>query len=233
MYDLDSLVTRMRTVSHFKRMAEADLKAIASGGQIRRYATGTTIFTEGEPAAGMYVLNIGRVHLMKLGPQGQQSIIDVIEPVIMFNEVTALDGGVNLTTAVAVQDCVTWNIDYENFQSLMQRFPQLGLGLLRVLATRNRNLVSMFEDLSFRTVVARAAKLLLDLSDNGKRQIDRREHQNQELAARVATVPEAFSRSLRLLREHHLITCSHLAIIINDSEGLAQLAQVQGHLFKV
>ena len=232
-YDIDSLINRMRTVAHFKRMADADLKAIVSAGQIRRFAAGATIFTEGEPAAGMFVLSAGRVHLMKQGPQGQQSIIDVIEPVIMFNEVTALDGGPNLTTAVAVLDCVTWNISYENFQALMQRFPLMGVSLLRVLATRNRNLVSMFEDLSFRTVVARAAKLLLDLSENGKHEIDRHEHKNQEMAARVATVPEAFSRSLRLFKDRHLITCTYSAIIIQNVQGLANLAQVQGHLFKV
>jgi CRP-like cAMP-binding protein len=233
MYDINSLVNRMRTVSHFKTMPESDLRTIAASGQVRRFAAGATIFTENEPAAGMFVLATGRVHLMKLGPQGQQSIIDVIEPVIMFNEVTALDGGPNLTTAVAVQDCVTWNIPYENFQALMKNYPQLGLGLLRILAARNRTLVSMFEDLSFRTVVSRVAKLLLDLSENGKHPIDRHEHQNQEMAARVATVPEAFSRSLRLFKDRNLITCTHTSILVNDAKELAQLAQIEKHLFKV
>ena len=233
MYDINSLVNRMRTVSHFKQMADADLKTIAAAGQVRRFAAGATIFTEGESAAGMFVLSAGRVHLMKLGPQGKQSIIDVIDPVIMFNEVTALDGGPNLTTAVAVQDCVTWNITFENFQTLMKSYPQIGLGLLRILAARNRTLVSMFEDLSFRTVIARAAKLLLELSENGKHPIDRHEHQNQEMAARVATVPEAFSRSLRLFKDRNLITCTHASIIINGADELAQLAQIEKHLFKV
>jgi len=52
----------------------------------------------------------GRVHLCKLGPNGQQQIMAVIEPVIMFNEITVLDGGPNPTMALAVEDCVTWNI---------------------------------------------------------------------------------------------------------------------------
>lgn len=231
--NLDSLTRLMRTVSHFKTMSDADLKVIASAGQIRRFAAAATIFTEGEPAAGMFVLTSGRVHLMKLGPRGQQSIIDVIDPVIMFNEVTALDGGPNLTTAVAVQECATWKIHHENFQALIQRFPQLGVGMLRVLATRNRNLVSMFEDLSFRTVIARSAKLLLDLSDHGRHEIDRREHQNQEMAARVATVPEAFSRSLRLFKDRRLISCAHSTITIQNVNGLAKLAQIEAQLFKI
>ena len=105
-------------------------------------------------ARGMFVLLTGQVHLRKLGPQGQESILAVIEPVIMFNEVAVLDGGANLTTAVAAHDCTVWQIRCDSFQALLARYPMIGLGLLRVLARRNRFLVSQVEDLSFRTVQA-------------------------------------------------------------------------------
>ena len=45
-------------------------------------------------------------------------------------------------------------------------------------------------------VVARTAKLLLDLSDYGRRPIDRRACSISEMAARISTVPEAISRSM-------------------------------------
>ena len=77
----------------------------------------------------------------------------------------------------------------------------MGLGLLNVLATRNRLLMEHYEDLSFRSVVGRTSKLLLDLSRDGQVDIDRQAHPNVELAARVAAGPEAFSRSLSMLRK--------------------------------
>ena len=156
----------------------------------------------------MFVLLAGQVHLRKLGPQGQESILAVIEPVIMFNEVAVLDGGANLTSAVAAQDCTVWQIGCDSFQALLARYPMIGLGLLRVLARRNRFLVSQVEDLSFRTVQARAAKLLLDLSDTGAQPIDRRKHPNHELAARIATGPEAFSRALNAFKRTGCLTCT-------------------------
>jgi CRP/FNR family cyclic AMP-dependent transcriptional regulator len=115
----------------------------------------------------MFVLMRGMVHLCKIGPQGQINIMAVVEPVIMFNEITVLDGGSNPVTAVAVKDCLIWQIGYDSFQALLEKIPQVGLSLLRVLARRNRQMIAQYEDLSFRSVIARTAKLILDLSEYG------------------------------------------------------------------
>jgi CRP/FNR family transcriptional regulator len=228
MSDFPDLIAQLQQVEHFKRLPEADARAIVTAGRVRRFAAGETIFAEGAPCAGMFVLLTGQVHLRKLGPQGQESILAVIEPVIMFNEVAVLDGGPNLTTAAAAQDCLVWQIGCDSFQALLARYPMIGLGLLRVLARRNRLLVSQIEDLSFRTVQARAAKLLLDLSDFGAHPIDRRKHPNHELAARIATVPEAFSRALNTFKRTGGITSTRSAIAVHCIEDLVALAEQTG-----
>jgi len=228
MSDFPDLIAQLQQVEHFKRLPEADARAIVTAGRVRHFAAGETIFAEGAPCAGMFVLLTGQVHLRKLGPQGQESILAVIEPVIMFNEVAVLDGGPNLTTAAAAQDCMVWQIGCDSFQALLARYPMIGLGLLRILARRNRFLVSQVEDLSFRTVQARAAKLLLDLSDCGAQPIDRRKHPNHELAARIATVPEAFSRALNTFKRTGCITSTRSALAVHCSEDLAALAEQTG-----
>jgi len=110
MMDYQNLSDRLGNVSHFKKLPEADLKAIVSAGQVIRYTAGSTIFAEGEPSAGLYVLFEGQVNLSKLGLQGQECILAVIRPVIMFNEVAVLDGGPNPVTALAVQDSILWRV---------------------------------------------------------------------------------------------------------------------------
>lgn len=226
-----NLVESLGRVEHFKRFPEADRAEIVNAGQVRTFPAGSVIFREGEPAAGMFVLFEGHVHLRKVGPQGQQTIVAEIEPVIMFNEVTVLDGGPNLTTALALQDCVTWNITVDNFQSLLKRYPIVGLSLLRVLAQRTRNLLSQYEDLSFRSVIARTAKLLLDLSNHGKRPINRKKYPNTDLAARIATVPEALSRSLQILRKNGDIVCTRATIIVSQPQTLEKFAQIERTLY--
>jgi len=233
MIDFPSLTERLGSVPHFQSLSESDRMVIVSSGQILHFPAGSTIFHGGKPSAGLYVLFKGQVNLCKLSLQGQESIIAVIRPVIMFNEVSAVDGGPNPVTAVAAQDCATWRIDHEHFTSLMGRFPSLGTGLLRVLVSRNRLLIAHYEDLICRPVRARTAKILLDLSKYGQKPISRRRHSNQELAARVATSPEALSRSLRELRDSDAIECTRAHITILSAEQLADLAYIQPEMFKV
>jgi len=229
---VQDLVTQLGNVRHFGHLAQDARAAIVSAGQVRRLAAGATIFAEGEPCAGMFVLLAGQVHLCKLGLQGQEQIMAVIEPVIMFNEVAALDGGPNPATAIAIQACTTWNIGCSAFHELMIQYPEVGLGLLPVLAARNRLLVSHYEDLSFRSVQARAAKLLLDLSRYGQQPIDRREHTIYEMAARIATVPEAISRSLKTFKQDGLILSTRTSITVCQTQALAAAAQIGPHLLR-
>ncbi|MEJ2706501.1 MAG: Crp/Fnr family transcriptional regulator [Anaerolineales bacterium] len=231
MFTVESLIDRIGAVSHFKGLPRTALKDIVVSGQVLHYSPDQVIFREQEPCSGLYVLFKGEVHLYKIGPQGQETIIGMIEPVIMFNEVSVLDGGPNPVSALAHQGVIVWRVGYERFQMLMERYPPVGLSLLRVLARRNRLLLAHCADLTFRSVLGRTAKILLDLSENGQKTIDRREYSNQVLAARVATVPEPISRSIQSLRHSGLIACSRSWIRVNQPARLAELAQIEPDQF--
>jgi CRP/FNR family transcriptional regulator len=226
MPQLERLARSLGSVRHFQNLPAPDLEAIVSAGRVRRVPEGTAIFHEGGATAGLYVLLAGRVHLYKTGPQGQQVILAVVRPVIMFNEVAALDGGPNPVTAVTVEDSTVWHVSAEALHDLLLRYPQISRGMASMLATRNRFLVAQVEDLSFRTVLARTAKLLLDISDFGRVPIDRHTHPNVELAARIATVPEAFSRSLNVFRKNGCIETTRDAIAVAEPEMLAEAAEI-------
>jgi CRP-like cAMP-binding protein len=226
MKDLPKLLGR---VWHFRHLNMSDLRMIINAGQLKSFQAGSVIFQELAPSAGMFVLFRGKVHLCKLSHTGQIQIISVIEPVIMFNEVTAIDGGPNPFTAMAEKDCITWNIDHQSFVDLVRRFPDpdIGLGMLQVLASRTRLLIDRCEDLSFRPVLARTAKLLLELSNHGTKVINRRGHPIKDLAASIATVPEAISRSLTTLKEDQLIESTRTRITILHPTKLAEIAWME------
>jgi len=227
MADTLHLFERLSKVSHFKTLPPSAIHQIVSAGRIFRYSAGSTIFLEGGMCAGLFVLLSGQVHLCKLGIQGQESILSVIRPVIMFNEVAVLDEGPNPVTAVAILNSLTWRIRHDEFHTLMKKYPILGTSLLRVLAKRSRELMANYEDVFSRPVQARTAKVLLDLSHNGKKSICRHIHQNPELAALAATVPEAVSRHLGIFKETGTIDCSRAQIIIKQPKHLAQVAMVE------
>jgi len=219
-------------VWHFRHLKPTDLLTIVSSGQLKLYRKDSIIFQESQPSAGMFVLFSGLVHLCKHSLDGQVHLISVIEPVIMFNEVAVIDGGSNPFTAIAVKDCLTWNIKFESFEALVKRYPDpmIGLAMLRVLAMRTRMLLDRCEDLSFRPVLARTAKLILELSDFGATSIDRNKYPIKDLAASIATVPESISRSLSQLSEQELISCTRDQITILKVDELYETAQVEPKL---
>jgi CRP-like cAMP-binding protein len=223
--DISELISRMSRLEHFKNLSAGELEAIIDIGRIRSFPENSRLFLEEEPCAGLFVLLSGQVHLIKISPQGQENVIGVICPVIMFNEVAVLDGGPNPVTAVTFKESVIWRASRERFTHVLNRYPKIALGLLPILASRNRWLIAQYEDLSFLSVRARTAKLLLELSDFGLKPINRREYSINDLAARVATVPEAISRSLSFFRDKQLISSSRVEIVVEQPQKLARIAQ--------
>jgi CRP/FNR family transcriptional regulator len=226
MMDIHNLAKRLQRIEHFNNIPLEEVERIILAGTIKSFAKDQVIFTEGDPSSGMYVLLNGQVQLCKISLQGQISILSVIEPIIMFNEVSALDSGPNPITAIANQNSLIWQITSEKLQDLIIHYPRIGLGLLRILANRNRKLITLFQDLSFRPLLARTAKLLLEISDQGTLKINRKENPNYHLASRLSTVPEAFSRCLKTFRHQNMIVCDTHKIEILDPLGLKHIAKM-------
>jgi len=233
----ENLAERLGNVSHFMKLPLADRLSITLAGHIRRYPPDTVIFSEQEPCAGMFVLFKGQVHISTLGPQGKQNIIADIDPVIMFNEIALLDGGPNPYTATTTQKCITWQISRTAYLKLLQRyaqdeFMQISLGLLDIMASRYRQLLDNYADLSFLTVPIRVAKLIYELSNEGQTPINRHQNSLIDMAAHVSSVPEAISRALNFLKCQEIITTTRTTITVLKPEELARMAEIgSGNIF--
>jgi CRP-like cAMP-binding protein len=226
-FDIDHLTQLLLKVKTFEHISALDIHDFIQAGHVFHTSAQAIIFSEDEPCAGLFVLLSGQVQLCRISAEGQMSIITVLDPVIMFNEVAALDRGANPVTAIALTETALWQISADRLQNFLLQHPNICMELLRILAKRNRQLVTHFQDLSFRTVQARAAKLLLEISENGQKVINRHEHPIYLLAARIATVPEAFSRALKALREAGAVEVTPRSIRVVDPTGLCRLAQLE------
>ena len=100
-------------------------------------------------------------------------------------------------------------------------YPQLARSVVRVLATRCRHLVDIVEDLALHTVTTRLSRLLLTQAELG----DAPALTRAQMAARLGTVREMISRSLRELQQEGFIQLDGSRILIVDQVGLSQRAE--------
>ena len=113
-----NLIERMKKIPHFKNLELRDIANIIKAGRIRKAEKDTVLLHEGDPCGGLFVLLKGEVALQKVGPEGHNYIMAVLEPVTMFNEVAVLDYGDNPARAVTITKCQIWQtmiITYAHF----------------------------------------------------------------------------------------------------------------------
>jgi CRP/FNR family transcriptional regulator, cyclic AMP receptor protein len=109
--------------------------------------------------------------------------------------------------------------------ALIGAHPSIALLLLRELSVRQRELVLLLEDLRFRSVRARLARVLLREARDGAATITQ-----QELAERAGTVREIVGRTLRDMQQEGLVRLLRGQVAVLDLQGLRQAAEEEGAL---
>jgi CRP/FNR family transcriptional regulator, cyclic AMP receptor protein len=99
----------------------------------RKYAAGTTIFREGDPAAEFFVIQHGSVEI-RIGNR----YIDTLMENEIFGEMALIDDAPRSATAVALSDVTLAPVTEKQYLFLVRHTPFFALKVMRVLAQRLR-----------------------------------------------------------------------------------------------
>ena len=218
------LIRLLGSMPYFARLDTETMEAVATNAVRQRYHRGEVIFLEGDPCAGLFFVEEGRIKLYKLSLEGKEQVVRLLGPGESFNEVAVLDDGTNPVSAMAALDSALWVIDRSAMLELLNTHSLLAVVIIENLAGHARHLLSLVEDLSLRTVSARLAKLLLAQAEGGGPAPHRMTQ--QDMAAQLGTVREMVGRALRSFEDQGLIRFERHRIIVLDREGLEREAMV-------
>ena len=104
-------------------------------------SAGKAIYSEGEPATAMYVVQSGEVELKF---QGQS--IEVLGPDGFFGEMALIDHGNRRATAVAKTDCVIIPVSERHFLFMVEETPFFALTVMRTMVVRLRRGVDVLKE---------------------------------------------------------------------------------------
>ena len=222
--DHQNIANIIRAVSYFSRLDDPALQLLARSAIRREYVAGQIILLEGEPCAGLSIVESGWLKAIKIGFDGREQVLHTLSPGDVFNAISVFTDAPNQATVTALEPSRVWLIRREVLLRMMEEHPPLARQVVQDLAGRVMHLVRMVEDLSLRPVEARLARFLLEQAE-GEAVQRRRWATQAEMAARLGTVPDVVNRALRKLAEGGLIHVERRQIRILDKEGLRNIAQ--------
>jgi CRP/FNR family transcriptional regulator len=215
------ILRTIRNNPYFDDLRDEILKNIASHTQLREYERGDVLFWEGDPCAGLHIIESGSVKLYRVSPQGRQYIISVMTEGATYNEVPAFDGGVNPVNVEALETSRVWVVESKALRDLVVANPEFALKILNRFGQNLRNLVRKVSEMAFYQVTNRLARLITEMPAE-----EARPHWTQEqLAARLGTVREVVARSLKELEKSGAIRIEDRRIQIADQSVLRQWTQ--------
>jgi len=213
----------LKRIPYFSGLGAAELDGIRKLIFEKTFERGEMILIEGESAEALYFVASGVVRVFKTSIEGKEQILNMVRPRESFNDVPIFDGDPNPASAQAMGPVVLYGIRRSNVEAILQDHPQVALNVIKVLAARVRDLVSLVEDLSFRHVIGRVAKILLEHAGDGTAALPRLTQ--QEMAAMAGTAREVVGRSLKALEEEGAIRLDRHRIVITDKEALREIME--------
>lgn len=213
----------LKSIPYFADLSSEELQAIMLHVFEKSVDRGEIILLDEEPPEAIYFVISGAVKAFKTSAEGKEQILCIIRPGESFNDVAAFDGGPNPVSVQAMGPATLYGIRKNDLETILREHPQVCLNANKVLANRVRHLVSLVEDLSFRHVIGRVAKILLDYAGDGPG--PRPRLTQQEMAAVAGTAREVVGRSLKALEGEGAIRLDRNRIIIADRELLKEMVE--------
>jgi len=213
----------LKGIPYFSGLAPADLESIKALVFEKTADRSQTVVLEGEPATNLYFVASGAVRVFRTSAEGKEQILSIVRPGESFNDVAIFDSGPNAASAQPMGPVLLYGIRRDDMEAILRAHPRTSFNVIRVLARRVRDLVSLVENLSFRHVIGRVAKILSEQA-GGETERGPRLTQ-QEMAAMAGTAREVVGRSLKALEEQGAIKLDRHRIIITDKEALRRIME--------
>jgi CRP-like cAMP-binding protein len=207
----------------FDGLETGDLEALGSAMFQRSYPAGQIVLLEGAASSVLYVVQAGRLKLFKTSPRGREQVLRLLRPGDMFNEVAVFDEGPNSASAQAIEDCTLYLLRRRDLLRFVRERPGIALAITRTFARRLREALELVEDLAFRDVTSRLAKILLEGQAHGGEPAAPRLTQ-ELLAAMAGSRREVVGRALKALSQEGAVRLARGRIHVLDRDVLERLA---------
>ncbi len=210
-------------------IASSLVTTLRAGGRTQQFRRGQGLFTEGDRAERVLVVERGLVLVSCLSRTGREVVLGICGPGDVLGEMSALDGEPRSATATAIDDVEVTVAPASVLLTALDR-PAAALELIRTLAGRLREGDRRQLEFAALGTLGRVAWRLLELSErfgtaDGLQTVIGVPLSQEQLASWCGASREATVKALGRLRALGIVTTSRQRIAIRDRIALQRLAQ--------
>ena len=207
------------------RLRHADRKS----GEPPRFEPGEVIFREGEEGAHAYLLEEGRVRLIKR-VRGVERSLMMLKSGDLFGESALLTSAARSSTAIALTAGVALALDQATLQHLLENNPVVASRLVKQLVRRLRDAEDQIEIMMLSDTQSKVVSALLKLAQN---QADAGgtvmfSISPMELSTRVGLDVDTVKRVVQELREGQYLRVADERLEVPDIDALRRLFALLG-----
>lgn len=204
--------------------ADAVRLALRAQGQPVRFKAGDRLFAPGDLPGSWVAIKRGRVRVSLLAPSGREVTLYRIgagESCLLTT--SSVIGGEPLPAeGIAETDVEALIVSKMTFDRLIGEDSDFRRDVLRNYANRVADLVVTMQDVLFRAIPERLARMLLARESQGIV-----EATHQAIASDLGSAREVISRMLQRFEREGLIAIERGRIVIRDAEALRRMAAPQ------
>lgn len=221
----------LREVDLFAGLGLAQLKEISLTLPMTTCHTGGLVTSPDDDGERLYIVKRGRVRLYRLTPDGKQLTLDILDKGRIVGRMSWLGQELNEVYAEAIEDAVVCSFTPDELRRLIDRFPSIGLNMIRYLSDRLAASEREREVMAFRSVEQRLATRLMELAERfGQPDADgvaiEARLTQQELADMIGTSRETLATTVSSLRERGVLEMQNQRVVVRDMERLRELSDV-------
>ncbi len=183
----------------------------------REFPKGSVLFREGEPGKEMYVVQQGKVHILKRVGDVEK-ILSTLGQGEFFGEMSILNNTPRSATAVCAEDSKLLVIDPKTFEAMIRGNAEIAVRMIKKLADRLQDADNQIENLLFRDASSQVVHWLATAADKGAKTPAgiRIDISPKELHTRVGVKAEQVDEILMKLLKAKIVSVHPEAIVIPD-----------------
>ena len=153
--------------SLFKGSLPSEFDSLRPAVRTKTYDRGDFVWRTGDPATAMYLLVSGQLSVSRVGPNGEEFVVDVFLPGDTCGEFSILDEGLRrIVDCLAAERTVCLAVSRSDLLAFLERNPRLALRMLAGLARHIREQDLYRSDTAFQNIAGRVARTLITLADS-------------------------------------------------------------------